>query len=110
VRNCYITGGVLISFLISRSTGVSVATANKKTKLILSQCIQKAASKYLIAIVMNKMEFKVFFAYNLAQTINIIHLNQLHGHNNVDCDYHCHEFIISANVRFPTTCSCTWKI
>jgi len=27
VRNCYVTGGVLISFLISRSTGVSIATA-----------------------------------------------------------------------------------
>ena len=27
VCNCYITGGALISFLISRSTGVSIATA-----------------------------------------------------------------------------------
>jgi len=27
VRNCYVTGGVLISFLISRSTCVSTATA-----------------------------------------------------------------------------------
>jgi len=26
VRNCYVTGGVLTSFLISRSTGVSIAT------------------------------------------------------------------------------------
>jgi len=27
VDNCYVTGGVLISFQISRSTGVSIATA-----------------------------------------------------------------------------------
>jgi len=30
MRNCYVTGGVLISFLISRSTGVSIATASIK--------------------------------------------------------------------------------
>jgi len=29
MRNCYVTGGVLISFVISRSTGVSTATAIK---------------------------------------------------------------------------------
>jgi len=27
VRNCYVTDGVLISFVISKSTGVSIATA-----------------------------------------------------------------------------------
>jgi len=41
-RYCYVTGSILISFPISRSTGVSVATAYKKnTAPDLEPCLWK---------------------------------------------------------------------
>jgi len=43
VRNCYITGGVLISLQISRSTGISIATAKKAFRAVMSKaagCMQ----------------------------------------------------------------------
>jgi len=43
MRNCwcYVTGGVLINFLISRSTGVSIATAKTKTAHSTSDLLPK---------------------------------------------------------------------
>jgi len=47
MRNCYVTGGVLISFLISRSPGISIATAYCKSdeKLLKVKSYQKCKRK-----------------------------------------------------------------
>jgi len=48
VRNCYVKGGVLISFLISRSTGISIATAKKRfcTDAVLSTVQMKTKAHF----------------------------------------------------------------
>jgi len=50
VRNCYITGGVLISFQISRSTGVSIATAffNHDFQMFIVKSYQKRNQKKML--------------------------------------------------------------